>query len=78
MLNNYWTFRDTVGTSSITRRLIRFHIAAVGGFVINYAFLVGLTELAELYYLVSNLAGILAAFLWNYAINVKWTWGSAG
>ena len=37
-------------------------------------FVVGLTQVAGLYYLVSNLAGILAGFLWNYTLNVKWTW----
>ena len=54
--------------------MVKFNVTAAGGFVINWAFLVGLTELAGLYYLLSNLVGILAGFLWNYTVNVKWTW----
>lgn len=73
-LNNSWTFRDTSPGSSFWARVAKFHVTAAGGFVINYLFLVGLTELAGLYYLLSNLAGILAGFLWNYTVNVKWTW----
>ncbi len=42
--------------------------------MINWVVLVGLTEWAGVYYLLSNLAGILAGFLWNYTLNVKWTW----
>jgi dolichol-phosphate mannosyltransferase len=55
---------------------LRFHITAAGGFAINWIVLVALTELVGLYYLLSNLAGILAGFLWNYTLNVKWTWRS--
>ena len=55
--------------------MLKFHVTVAGGFAINYLFLVGLTELFGVYYLVSNLVGILAGFLWNYAVNVKWTWG---
>jgi dolichol-phosphate mannosyltransferase len=74
LLNNYWTFRDADNRSSFAARMLKFHVTAAGGFVINYLFLVGLTELAGMYYLLSNLVGILAGFLWNYAVNVKWTW----
>lgn len=77
MLNNFWTFHDSVSHSSFRMRLVKFHFTAFGGFVINYAVLVGLTELAGLYYLLSNLVGIMAGFLWNYAVNVKWTWRQA-
>jgi dolichol-phosphate mannosyltransferase len=74
LLNNYWTFRDAADRSHVLVRMFRFHVTAAGGFVVNYTFLVGLTELAGIYYLVSNLVGILAGFLWNYVVNVKWTW----
>lgn len=74
MLNNYWTFRDAADRSHVLVRMLRFHVTAAGGFVVNWTFLVGLTELTGMYYLVSNLVGILAGFLWNYVVNVKWTW----
>jgi dolichol-phosphate mannosyltransferase len=77
-LNDCWTFRDAADSSSFPVRLLRFHMTAAGGFVINYAFLIGLTELAGLFYLLSNLIGILAGFVWNYTVNVKWTWRARG
>jgi dolichol-phosphate mannosyltransferase len=33
-----------------------------------------LTSVLGLYYLISNLFGIAAATLWNYAVNFLWTW----
>ena len=74
LLNNLWTFRDASDTMSLRTRLLRFHLTAAGGFVINYTVLVGLTELLGWHYLVSNLFGILGGFAWNYTLNVKWTW----
>ena len=71
-LNNLWTFGDRGRDSTLSARLLKFHVAAAGGFLVNYAFLWALTE-RGLYYLLSNLVGILAAFLWNYTLNVKWT-----
>jgi dolichol-phosphate mannosyltransferase len=71
-LNNLWTFADRARDVPLGVRLVKFHVAAAGGFVINFLFLWGLTS-AGLYYLLSNLVGILAAFLWNYTVNVKWT-----
>ena len=73
-LNNYWTFGNSTNGLSLLARMAKFHVTAAGGFVINYIFLVGLIELAGLYDLLSNLVGILAGFLWNYTVNVKWTW----
>ena len=72
--NHVWTFRKSQSRSHFPMRLLKFHLTSVGGFLINYTVLVALTELAGLYYLLSNLAGIVAAFLWNYTVNVKWTW----
>jgi dolichol-phosphate mannosyltransferase len=76
LLNNAWTFRDAANRSHVLVRIFKFHVTAAGGFVVNWSLLVALTELAGIYYLVSNLVGILAGFVWNYAVNVKWTWRS--
>jgi dolichol-phosphate mannosyltransferase len=73
-LNDCWTFRDVAEAPGLLDRSKRFHVTAAGGFVINWSVLVGLTHFAGLYYLLSNLVGILAGFLWNYTLNVKWTW----
>jgi dolichol-phosphate mannosyltransferase len=77
LLNNYWTFRESNDDTSLWTRMRRFHITAAGGFAINYAILWSVTEFLNVHYLLSNLLGILAAFLWNYAVNVKWTWRRA-
>ena len=74
LLNNAWTFRDTLRTSPLGTRIARFHIAAAGGFVINWVVLVSLVEFFDRMVELANLVGIAAAFLWNYAFNVKWTW----
>lgn len=74
LLNNAWTFRDAVKTSPLATRLLRFHVAAAGGFLINYLVLIGLVEFFDLREELANLIGIAVAFLWNYAFNVKWTW----
>ena len=78
LLNDAWTFRDAPSRARFSVRLMRFHLTALGGFVLNYAVLIGLTELAGVYYLLSNLAGIVAGMAWNYTVNVKWTWRRSG
>ncbi len=72
-LNNLWTFREVKG-GSFMGKLAKFHIAAAGGFAINYLILLLLVEKFNMYYLAANLVGILVAFVWNYIINVMWTW----
>ena len=67
-------FRFVQDRSGFWTRMRKFHITAAGGFVINYALLWSVTEFLCLHYLLSNLVGIMAAFLWNYCVNVKWTW----
>jgi dolichol-phosphate mannosyltransferase len=73
-LNDLWTFRDRRGRLGLEARLGRFHLTAAGGFVINYALLWSLTEFRGVHYLLSNLVGILGGFVWNYCVNVLWTW----
>jgi len=46
----------------------------VAGAAINILVLAGLTELLGLYYLISALFGIGTATLWNYGMNIMWTW----
>ena len=74
MLNNSWTFRRSSGRSELFPRMLKFHVTSVAGFVIKFTVLLGLTRLTDLHYLIANVAGVLVAFAWNYAINVHWTW----
>jgi dolichol-phosphate mannosyltransferase len=78
LLNNYWTFRDAVKVSPFMTRLGRFHVAAAGGFLINYLVLLTLVRFFGVHPDLANLIGIAVAFLWNYTFNVKWTWRQTG
>lgn len=53
-------------------QLLRY--AAVGGvaLVVDFGFLVGLTELLHVHYLISAAVGFLFGLATNYALSVKW------
>ena len=72
--NNFWTFRQSKNKSQLLVKLGKFNIVSIGGLLINVGILLVLTEFFQLYYLISNLGGILVAMLWNYLANVNWTW----
>lgn len=75
ILNEKWTFRDrSKGKKGILRRGAKFNTVSVAGLVINVSVLFACTEYLGIYYLTSNLIGIGAAFLWNYFVNLGWTW----
>ena len=46
----------------------------LAGLGVNIAVLWTLTSVFGVYYLLSNLAGIAVATLWNYLVNFWWTW----
>lgn len=74
--NDLWTFGRDPGHHRNPRikRLALFHAVSAGGAAINWLVLFLLTEFAGVFYLLSNLAGILAGFLWNYLANRNITW----
>ncbi|MFQ5647650.1 MAG: GtrA family protein [Candidatus Aenigmatarchaeota archaeon] len=75
LLNEFWTFSDLApGHKRMGGRLVKFNLVSAGGLLINILVLFILTSWG-LHYLVSNLAGIGAAVLWNYLMNLSWTWG---
>jgi dolichol-phosphate mannosyltransferase len=76
LLNNRFTFRDRnqPGAKSFFARLAKFNAISLTGLGINLGVLGLLTEAFGLYYIVSNLFGIAAAFLWNFFANNWWTW----
>lgn len=74
--NDFWTFR-TAGVhklSSRWHRIVAFHLVSAGGLVINMGILWILTSIFGVYYLLSNLFGILVAFVWNFFVNRRVTW----
>lgn len=78
LLNEFWTFRDISsqkhGVRNRLRRLIKFNLICAIGVILNVAVLWALTDLAGLYYLLSNLVGIGVATVWNYGLNSNITW----
>jgi len=75
-LNDFFTFSDRrpAGLKSFLKRLLKFNLVSLAGLGINMAVLWFLTSAVGLYYLISNLFGIAAATLWNYLVNMLWTW----
>ena len=75
-LNDFFTFPDRrkAGIGSFLNRLLRFNAVSLVGLGINIGLLLLLTNVFHLYYLLSNLVGIAIAMLWNYAVNLGWTW----
>ena len=74
--NDIWTFgaADNLRLERKIQRFGSFQAVSMGGLVINMAILYLLADVAGVYYLVANLAGILIAFIWNYAVNRHYTW----
>jgi dolichol-phosphate mannosyltransferase len=75
-LNDNFTFSDRHGgkTGSFWTRLLKFNLTCLTGALIQYGLLVLFTSVFGVNYLISNLIGILVAFIWNYIVNLGWTW----
>ncbi len=78
LLNDCWTFKlkDEVDSYTQNRfqRFFSFQCVSIIGLIINIGILYFLTDFFGIYYLVSNLIGILIVFFWNYLINRHVTW----
>jgi putative flippase GtrA len=71
--NDRWTFRRSHLSLS---RFARFNVVNLGGLVITTITLWMLVRHLGVYYLAANLLGIGLATAWNFAANLRWTWGS--
>ena len=76
ILNDYFTFPDrrSPGVKSFFGRLLKYNLVCVAGLGVNMGVLWLLTDALGIYYLVSELGGIVAATFWNYLFNIWWTW----
>lgn len=71
--NDYWTF----GRRGLSlNRFVKFNVVSLGGQCITVVTLWMLAQHAGMHYIVANLTGIGLAVIWNFAVNVRWTWGS--
>lgn len=77
-LNDYWTFKLKDKTDKYTqnrfKRFFSFQCISIIGLIINIGILYFLTDFFGIYYLVSNLIGIVIVFFWNYLMNRHVTW----
>jgi putative flippase GtrA len=73
LLNDLWTWRDRTKKKFIYR-FLQYHISVgITAVLVNWGILLILTELFNVYYLISNLIGIGVGTLSNYIINDLWT-----
>lgn len=73
--NSVWTWKDHKATdsASILRRLFKFHLSCIfTAFFINYGFLILLTELFNVPYMISNLIGIAVGSAVNFLASHFW------
>ncbi len=75
-LNDFWTFgnRGKETIEHFFRRLAKFNSVSLAGLVAKVGIFWFLTEMVDIYYILSNLIAIAIVFIWNYVINVRWTW----
>jgi dolichol-phosphate mannosyltransferase len=77
LMNDRWTFKEqrTTHVAQLMTRILKSNIWRSGGLVVNVGVLYFLTEYADVYYLLSNIVGIFCAFLLNYLMESRLTWG---
>ncbi len=75
-LNDLITFRDRrkAGAGQFFKRLGRFNLVSLIGAGINLGITLLLSNVFGIYPLLSNLVGIAVAMVWNYLVNLGWTW----
>ncbi|MBL7119355.1 MAG: GtrA family protein [Dehalococcoidia bacterium] len=76
ILNDIWTFRDRrVGNIKATLvRALKFNLISVGAVGLYYASYTPLTRFLEVYDLVAYAIAIGIGLVWNFSMNVLWTW----
>jgi putative flippase GtrA len=71
--NNYWTFERRAASLG---QFARFNLVALAGQCITVATLWVLVRYTGLPLVVANLTGIGLALVWNFTVNLYWTWGA--
>ncbi len=78
VLNRSWTFKDRGirGFKSTMTALGKDHAVRSIGIVLNLGILLVLTSFFGVFYLLSQLIGLIVGMIWNYGGNQWWTWES--
>ena len=77
LMNDRWTFKEqkTLHAAQFMKRILKSNVWRSGGLAVNIGVLYFLTEHLGVYYLLSNIVGIICAFLLNYLFESRLTWG---
>ncbi|MCS7110427.1 MAG: GtrA family protein [Candidatus Caldarchaeum sp.] len=73
-LNEYWTFKDRAVSGEFFKRFFKFHGSRLAGFFTTLVILYILTDIAGIYYLISNLIAVLVGTAVNYLTSNYWVW----
>jgi dolichol-phosphate mannosyltransferase len=75
-LNNIWTFRDSLLSSgkALFSGLIKFNIASLFGGLVSFVMSLFLLNYLNLHWALASFLGAFAGALWNYQLNVIFTW----
>jgi dolichol-phosphate mannosyltransferase len=72
-LNDLWTWKDR-SKKEFRYRFTQYHISVgLTAVLVNWLLLIILTEIFGMYYLLSNLIGIIVGTLSNFILNDVWT-----
>lgn len=76
VLNDIWTFRDRrVGKIDATLgRAWKFGLVSLGATAIYYGIYTPLTRFLDVYELLAYAIAIGVGTIWNFSVNVLWTW----
>ena len=78
VVNNYiwnilWTYRHQDHSDQHHVTLSKFFVVSLVGLFINLAIVYLLTDVADLYWLVSKLVAMGVVLFWNFTVNRLWT-----
>jgi putative flippase GtrA len=75
VLNDLWTWYDRgkEGKKEYFKRMLQYHVSTSAAMLTNISILWILTEVFDIYYLASNIFGILCGALLNFFVNDRWT-----
>ncbi len=75
-LNDHFTFSSLVSGSSEKKRirLLKYNLVSLGGMAFNVGLLWLFTSVFGVYYLISNLIGIVSVTVLRYLVHLNWTW----
>jgi len=80
ILNDVWTFRDkrVVGARATSTRAVKFGLVSGVAIGLYYAVYTPLTRFVGVYDLLALAMAIGVGLVWNFSVNVLWTWRKVG